>query len=391
MSTTPTITQLTPEGFQTAGLAQRLQNLVNAYIAIFGTNIAVDPDDIDGETLGIFAESLSNGDALAEAVYQSFNPDTALGQALSRLVRLNGITRNLGSYGTVTLALTGNPGVTVPTGTLVGPEDGSSQWQTLEDATFDGSGNATCDAQCTTIGAINVDAGDLIVPINALFGWDTVTNPSAAIPGSPQETDEELRIRRTSSVATPSQGMVDSQEGALANLTGVTQARVFENYEDTPDGNGQGPHSTNAVVIGGVTQDILDTIWLKKSGGCTLIGAQVGTVVDSRGNQHTVKFDRPAPTTLYIAIALRKLSNWPTDGVAQIQAALVAYATANLNIGDTSVWSELFTAINTVPGISVQHLYQGTAPTPTGRDDIAPAYNGIINLEAANIAVTFVT
>ena len=87
------MTQLTAQGFTRTRLDERLSQLQDAMRAIFGPNINLDPDTMDGQTLGIFAESTSNLDQLAEDVYHSFNPQSATGVALSRLVQLNGIRR----------------------------------------------------------------------------------------------------------------------------------------------------------------------------------------------------------------------------------------------------------------------------------------------------------
>ena len=84
---------VTATGFTRTRLDERLDDLVARAKAIIGNDIDVDQESLDGQLLGIFAESISNLDQLAEDVYQSFNPQSASGLALSRLVQLNGIRR----------------------------------------------------------------------------------------------------------------------------------------------------------------------------------------------------------------------------------------------------------------------------------------------------------
>ena len=85
------MTQLSSQGFTRTRLDERLTALQEAMRAIFGPTLNLDPDTMDGQALGIYAESISNLDQLAEDVYHSFNPNSATSRALSRLVMLNGI------------------------------------------------------------------------------------------------------------------------------------------------------------------------------------------------------------------------------------------------------------------------------------------------------------
>ena len=50
------MTAVTPQGFVRTRLDERLVQLQDAMRAIFGPGINLDPDTVDGQTLGIFAE-----------------------------------------------------------------------------------------------------------------------------------------------------------------------------------------------------------------------------------------------------------------------------------------------------------------------------------------------
>ena len=58
-------------------------------------------------------------------------------------------------------------------------------------------------------------------------GWQTATNPLAAIEGRPVESDAELRIRQTRSVAKPSQSLWESMYAALWQLDGVRRVAGY--------------------------------------------------------------------------------------------------------------------------------------------------------------------
>ena len=381
------MTQLTSTGFSRTRLDERLTALQTAMRAIFGQDLNLDPDTMDGQALGVFAESQSNLDQLAEDVYHSFNPQTATGVALSRLVQLNSIRRIEGTYSTVTLTCTGTQGTTIPAGSLVKSPTTGVVFQTIAEVTIPAGGSVNVAAQATTKGATVAPTGTLTKIDTPLYGWQTVTNPADAVPGRDEETDEALRIRRRKSTATAAVGLVDALYGYLNNIVGVRQAEVFENEGDTVDAHGQAPHSIYCVVDGGADQDIFDAIWLKKGSGCTQVGTVVGTAYDSRGNPHTMKFSRPGPVNVYVVVNLHTKTGWPTDGVQRIKDALVTWGLANQAIGEEVIQSRLFDPINSVPGHSVDSLYIGTAPAPGTSANIAVPFDGLAVFDSARIVV----
>jgi uncharacterized phage protein gp47/JayE len=374
-------------GFILMRLADRITALNTAMQAIFGPDINIDPNSIDGQTLGTFAESIANLDLLAETIYQSFDPSSATGAALSRLVTLNGITRKVGTYSLAYLTCSGTNGTVIPVGSLVTSVDGSSTWETLDAVTIDETGTAIVMAQCSVLGPVVAASGTLTVISTPLYGWLSVTNASAVTVGTSAETDEELRIRRAQSTSTPAQGIIDAVYGAILNVTGVTQAVLYENASEAVDANGLPPHSMNLVVSGGADADIANTLWTRRSAGSTQVGAVSVTVNDSMGNPHVMKFDRPTPINIYVVINGNKLSGFPASGVAQIQAAVMAWADANLEIGDEVIQSALYTPINTVSGVSITSVYIGTAPAPNSSANVPVPFNATASFDPSRITV----
>jgi uncharacterized phage protein gp47/JayE len=355
--------------------------------AIFGPTINLDPDTMDGQSIGIFAESQSNLDQLAEDVYHSFNPQSATGVALSRLVQLNGIRRIEGTYSTATIRCVGSQGTIIPAGSLVKSTTTNATFQTIAEATISGTGQVDIAAQASEKGALLAPAGSLTKIDTPIYGWQTATNLIDAVPGRDEETDEQLRLRRRASTSTPGQAIVDSIYGALTNIASVLQAKVYENDQDTVDGNGLPPHSIYCIVEGGTNQNILDTIWLKKTAGTTTYGTTSGTVSDSQGNPHTLKFSRPTSVNAYVTVNLHTRPGWPTDGVQRIKDALTAWAVANQSIGEEVIQSRLFDPINSVPGHSIDSLFIGTAAAPTGTANIAVPFDGLSRFDSSRIVV----
>lgn len=381
------MTQLTAQGFTRTRLDERLSQLQDAMRAIFGPNINLDPDTMDGQTLGIFAESTSNLDQLAEDVYHSFNPQSATGVALSRLVQLNGIRRIEGTYSTVTLRCVGSQGTVIPAGSLVKSTATNATFETTEEALIPASGEIDVAARSAVKGALLAPAGTLTKIDTPIFGWQTATNLLDASPGRNEETDEQLRLRRRASTSTPGQAIVDAMYGALTNIPEVRQAKVYENDQDVIDANGLPPHSIYCIVEGGADADILDTIWLKKTAGTTTHGTTAGQVTDSMGNPHTLNFSRPTDVNVWVTVNLHTRPGWPTDGGQRITNALTAWAVANQSIGEEVIHSRLFDPVNSIPGHSIDSLYIGTAANPAGTANIAVPFDGLARFDSTRIVV----
>lgn len=381
------MTQLTSQGFTRTRLDERLTALQEAMRAIFGPTINLDPDTMDGQALGVFAESQSNLDQLAEDVYHSFNPQSATGVALSRLVQLNGIRRIDGTYSTVTLRCVGSQGTVIPAGSLVKSTATNATFETTEEAVIPATGEIDIAARSAVKGALLAPAGTLTKIDTPIFGWQTATNLLDAAPGRNEETDEQLRLRRRASTSTPGQAIVDAMYGALTNIPEVRQAKVYENDQDVIDANGLPPHSIYCIVEGGADADILDTIWLKKTAGTTTHGTTAGQVTDSMGNPHTLNFSRPTDVNVWVTVNLHTRPGWPTDGAQRITNALTAWAVANQSIGEEVIHSRLFDPVNSIPGHSIDSLYIGTAANPAGTANIAVPFDGLARFDSTRIVV----
>lgn len=381
------MTQLTSQGFTRTRLDERLTALQEAMRAIFGPTLNLDPDTMDGQALGVFAESQSNLDQLAEDVYHSFNPQSATGVALSRLVQLNGIRRIEGTYSTVTLRCVGSQGTVIPAGSLVKSTATNATFETTEEAIISASGEIDIAARSAVKGAVLAPAGTLTKIDTPIFGWQTVSNLLDAAPGRNEETDEQLRLRRRASTSTSGQSIVDAMYGALTNIPEVRQAKVYENDQDAVDANGLPPHSIYCIVEGGADADILDTIWLKKTAGTTTHGTTAGQVTDSMDNPHMLNFSRPTDVDVWVTVNLHTRPGWPTDGAQRITNALTAWAVANQSIGEEVIHSRLFDPVNTVPGISIDSLYIGTAADPAGTANVAVPFDGLARFDSTRIVV----
>lgn len=382
------MTQLTDTGLIVSRLDERIADLTTQFQGIFGATIVLDPDTVDGQTLGIFAESINNLDMLLGQIYGMLDPNTATGAALQRLVQLNGITQLPGSYSTVTLTLGGTVGTPINAGALFHSTATNATFATDVNVTIPMSGLIDVAATAAVIGAQAAPAGTITAIDTPVFGLQTVTNAAEAILGRDVETDGQLRARRSQSVAYPSQTIRDGIYAAIANLSGVLHAKVYENDQPVVDPvTGQAANSIYAVVDGGADQDIRDAILLKKTGGIPTLGTVAGNATDSQGNVHLINFDRPTFTSIYVVVNVSARPGWPVDGDVQMQNAVVEWAAAHYDIGQEVIQGDIYEPLLTVPGRSITSVFIGLAPAPTLSANIPIAYNALADFDISRITV----
>jgi uncharacterized phage protein gp47/JayE len=382
------MSSVTADGFQCDDIATILGNLSARMQAIFGQEINLSPDTIDGETLSIFAEAKVDSDQLALDVYNSWNPQTAQGVALSRLVEMNGIRRIPAEPSMVSIICSGTQNTHIPIGSIVESTANNERFVTIQDAVIPWTGAVEVACLSQNYGAIEAPMDTITTIITPVFGWQSVYNAASAIVGRDMETDAELRIRRAMSTATPAQSVPESVYGAIANIPLVTQVRLYENYTGETDSLGLPPHSYCVVVQGGLEEDIAAAIWNRASIGATQIGDTHVTIYDVQGFPHVITFKRPDPVRIYINILIRTLQGWGDALVTALQQNLVTWTIENWQIGTQIIYSRVYEAINELPNVfSVIHLSIDTVSPPVNTSDITIPFASIAQLDPADINI----
>lgn len=291
--------------------------------------------------------------------------------------------------GTSALAGTG------PSGTGSSIVDASVTWS------YVGDGTAAVDVTFTALdpGPFAALTGQITSIESPVSGWLSVRNMNDALVGAYVETDASLRNRREAELAGRGNGPLPAIRADLLNVgqgtaNAVVDCVVFENVTDVVDAFGIPAHSFEAVVLGGLDADIRQTIFETKPAGIRPHGAVSGTVVDSTGISHTIKFTRPTAFLIWIEIDVTyNAATWPLDGPDQVKAAILAALTpANgYTLGkDVTVWG-IGAAVDVVPGVlNVTAIRVGTAPAPVGTSDISIGIREVALFDSARILVTAV-
>ena len=320
---------------------------------IFGDDIYIEPDSQDGQLLGVYSLALSDLNAAAVAVYNAFSPATAQGNGLSSVVKINGLRRKLPSRSQAEVRIGGVVGTVIRNGIV---SDGTTRW-TFPEVVIPPAGVVTVTATAEADGAIQAAANTITQISTPVRGWQTATNPLAAIEGRPVESDAELRIRQTRSVAKPSQSLWESMYAALWQLDGVRRVAGYENPTHEYDDNGLPPHSVCYVVEGGDAEQIGQTLLLYKNPGCNTVPDSTTsppfpspqdvhlTIRDYTNDHRKINFYRPKYVRIAVQVDIEPGQGWSGDIESQIKNAVAAYINA-LPIGSDVRYFRVSVPIN---------------------------------------------
>lgn len=279
--------------------------------SIYGQDINLEANSPDAQFVNIFAQAAVDLREMMVSVYQSFDPDKAVGRILDARCAINGIFRNAGSYSTVLVNITTDRGLLLP-GLDDYPEvgaftvaDGSNTKFSLVSSTSVTTGTTGLTFQALTLGATTITPHALTFISTPTLGVTGVDNPSAAISvGTNEETDAQLRVRRMKAMALPARSSFDSMLSAVEAVEGVTQVALYENTTGSTDAHGVAAHGIWLVVSGGADANIASAVYARRPMGTPMQGSTTVSVVQVDGSTFPVQFSRPTPELLYIDVTL---------------------------------------------------------------------------------------
>ena len=380
---------LTAQGFKPKLLADILSD-TNAALALVQDPVSgefLDPtlDPLISQLSNVLLPGLAECWGAASDAANQFDPLKATGACLQGLVQINGILAFPGSFSQVLMLLTGTGALEA--GQQIASDDGNLIFTTDEDIAFN-SGSATVSATCTTEGPNEPSAGSISNILTPSVQWQAAQNIATLNIGTFPETDINLRSRQQTETNNTSYRQVEAIQAGILNVLGVIFCKVYQNKSATVvDVHGLPPKSVCALVEGGQDLDVANALFKKSGIGLDYFGASSVTLYDLQGFAYPILFQRP---NVVVVTAVLNISmtdgSFPVDGIAQIVAAIVAYA--QFEGGDIGIppatnviLSRLYTPINTVPGFQINSLL-------LSRDHNAPA---AVNIDIAwNEAAQFV-
>lgn len=307
------------------------------FYAIYGADINVDPNSPDGQMVGIFAQGKLDVLEFLQQIFNSFDPDKAVGVALNARCAINGVIRQAGTPTiqvvtiTVANALTLAGLDTAPLAPFTVADNVGNQYALVTTYNFSGAGSQDLTFQSTLLGPVSSLPNTITTQTTVTAGVTGVNNAAGPTTlGLVEETDYALRIRRQNSVELPNQGYLQGLIAALIDTTGVTQALVLENVTGTTDANGIPGHSIWCIVLGGTNAAVAQDIYLKRNAGCGMKGSISVPVLQVDGSYFNILFDRPTSENLWISFNVVAIGSGSVDPV-YIRAQLLALLSYGIN------------------------------------------------------------
>lgn len=273
---------------------------------IFGADMPLDPSTPQGGIVTMLTEQ-RDGIARnnAEAANQNLNPDLAGGVFLDGIWRFTGGQRRPGEFSVLTgVELGGVPGTLILAGSIAVVSESGAEFETTADVTIGVLGTATATFRAVIAGPTNVGVGGLDSVASGVLGWETVNNPTVAVPGKLVEGDIPARLRRRQTLALQTISTVEAIISALYDTEGVQSLSFRENVAATTqviDGITMVAHSIYACVDGGTDADVAFVLMREKTDGAAFNGAVVVPTTQPRSGQIIdVQFDRPAEIQVFV-------------------------------------------------------------------------------------------
>lgn len=301
--------------------------------AIFGADMPTDPPTPQGGFITMLTQERDGIARNNAEMANQINPDLAGGVFLDALLRFTGGTREAATFSTLAgVQLNGQPLTLIPAGSLASVETTGFLFQLVSDVTLDGAGAGIGNFRATVTGPIEVSVGGLNGIASGVLGWETVYNPTVAVPGREAEGDIPTRLRRRSTLALQTISIVEAIYGALYDVEGVQSLSFRENIASTNqtiDGVLMVPHSVYACVDGGTDQDVASALYQEKTAGAAYNGTTTVNVTDPRSGQIIpVKFSRPSEITATLRFTI---SPTALNASQIIPDAIIAYRDGQLD------------------------------------------------------------
>lgn len=311
---------------------------------LFGEDIETGELSVLGKYNRINAYDQALTEELAEMIYNSISPNSAIGTSLDRLCVFAGIRRNAETKAQYIVTLTGEVGAVISKGFLVGTESGIN-YGTIEDVTIGENGSIDATVECELSGEIgNVLAQEINKIANPSADVSGVVGKSLLAKGEETESDYELRQRFNEAIEGAGSCNEVAIKAALLRVPTVTHAGII-----VDENNG----SFECFINGGHNhhKEIAETIFEKKPIGIKTTGNIAQEIIDSGNNKHTINFSHTTNATVYVRTAIKTNTKFEGEtGKQEIKNNLETYID-NVGIGNPVILSSLYGQIHSVVGV----------------------------------------
>jgi uncharacterized phage protein gp47/JayE len=379
---------VTAQGITSPSFSDILASYQASVRSIFGSDVYIDPDSKDGQLLALLAQAQFDSNQAAIAVYNSYNPQTALGVALDSAVKVNSIRRQVATNSTVVLQIVGQVGTEIFRG--IASDTLGRLWDLPTQVIIPSGGEVFVTATAESPGAQQAAAGTINQSYTQVIGWQSVTNPEAALPGDPIETDGQLRERQSVSTSITAYTTASALLSRVSNVDGVTRAQLYVNDTTATDSLGVPSHSFVMVVQGGDSTEIAQAIERAKNVGAGTAGDTTVTVNDPQGLPIDIHFTVLKQVPIQVNVHIKPLAGFAVTSGVEIQNSLVNFVNS-LGIGEDVFYNWMVAAASLCNAdkttFVVTALTQARDSNPLTNADIVIAYDEAAALDIANVTV----
>jgi hypothetical protein len=273
-----------------------------------------------GDLASTFDDNLSSAK-------DSFNLDLCDDDQLQNLLPITGVTRIPGSYSTISATFLGDAtGQTVPAGTHVKVQNQDALFVLDEDLVVPPSTSVSGACTCDTIGEIYVLSSQVTGTVETLPHIVSVTNASAAIAGSAEESLTQVRRRIVNGLTIKNN--LDGLATELRSLPGIQYAAVYFNPSSSAalvlPGAISLPARNMYIVIKGASDRIADTF--AKYSMATTYGAESQPFVSLSGQSIAVHYGIAGETPVHVQVYVDTNKLHETGYAAEIKALILTLA-----------------------------------------------------------------
>lgn len=358
--------------------------------SIYGNDIDLGDNTPDGQKIGLEAKAIADFGEFLLSFYNSFDPDYAMGEAMDKILKLNGMQRSYVKQSTVDITLICSKTVSLPNDYKL--KDTLSQIWVIDEAKTLIAGTHLITFKSEIFGKIEAPIGTVTDFETIVLGVTSVTNSAVATVGTDEETDEEMRVRRNGLLMRNSTSTVGGLLGKLHDF--CSEVKVYENKSGTLDTERNiEAHGLWVICEGGDVSDIAKTIALESVGN-PLKGAIIEEYEENiaRGDgttlsyTHTVNFDRPNIINIFIRFNVHKKTITSTIDTVVIKQNLsnLKYK-INEDITATELYSAIYYAESQFIASDIEVSLDGTAWVST---EILSGYGDKLTIVEANITIT---
>jgi hypothetical protein len=304
----------------------------NAFRSIYGPDINLDSDSPDGQMMMVFIQAVQDLQDLLVQIYNSFDPDNAVGRVLDQRITYNGIQRQGGTHTVTNVSVTVSQSVTlfgqdqVVNDVFTVADNEGNAWQLLESINLASSGTYVLAFVAKNPGAVLSVPNTITIPVTVVLAVTAINNPTTYTSlGINEESDADVKIRRQKSVSLSSQGYLEGLLAALENIPAITSAFVYENETASTDGDGIPSHSIWVIVAGAASSaSIANAIYTKRNAGCGMKGDQTFSISQSDGSSFVVRWDLVTSEDLFVKFTASSLDGSTPPNIEAIISGLVS-------------------------------------------------------------------